>query len=290
MIIIIGASKRVVRYWQVMGLVGLFQVNVPYLASFSVLLAMGGICLALSLLFRLKSLALKRLPKNVAPNVFDKTFSVFNPYPDKKETIGRLASSIALSPLLVFVIVMIFTFTVILKLLEMGLMLSFSIAIICLGLMMVAEAVETRTNANSLVKAIRNGDELANGDLIVLSLVKELLPKLSAYYLCLGSVLVASSVTLSYLIPAFFFAFSQFIGALVGTTMFAGILAPTLASGLFAVSVLMLFVAGRAIRSKVFGLEPSGLLTSSFSASVRVGIIKEKLAHVFDSKPEEATW
>jgi hypothetical protein len=271
-------------------LVGLFEVDVPYLASFSVLFAMGGICLALSLLFRLKSRALKRLPKNVAPNVFDKTFSVFNPYPDKKETIGMLASSIALSPLLVFVMVMILTFTVMLRLLEMGLMLSLSIGIVCLGLMMVAEASETRMNANSIMKAIRNGDELANGDLTVLSLVKELLPKLTAYYLCLGTVLVASSLTLSYLIPAFFFAFSQFIGALVGTTMFAGILAPILASSLCAISGLMLFVASRTIESKVFGLQPSGLLTSPFSASVRVGIIKEKLAHVLDSKPEEATW
>jgi zinc transporter ZupT len=101
---------------------------------------------------------------------------------------------------------------------------------------------------------------------------------------------LASSVTLSYLIPAFFFAFSQFVGALVETAMSAGILAPFLASGLFAVSGLMLFVACRVIKSKLFGLEPSGLLTSAFSASARVGIIKEKLAHVFDSKPEEATW
>ena len=271
-------------------LVNLFLLDVPYLASFSVLLTMGCICLALSLSFHLKSRSLKRLPKKLAPNVFDKTFSVFNPYPDKRKPLGSIASALVLSPLLVFVAVMIFTFTVILKLLEMGLMLSLCMAIVCLGLMMVAEASETRTNANSLMNAVRGGDELAKGDLIVLSLVKELLPKLSAYYLFLGTVLVVSSLTVPYLIPAFFFVFSQFIGAVVGTAMFAGILAPTFAGGLLAVAVFMVFAVARSIRSKVFGLYPSGGLTSAWSASARMAITTEKLAGVFDSKPEEATW
>ena len=96
------------------------QPDTSLLASFSVFLAMGCLCLAFSAYFYLKRRAIQKLPKNLTVNVFHKTFNVFY-LTSKKRMIHNFGFFLILSPLVAFSWTFIFVFVVILSVLEAGL-------------------------------------------------------------------------------------------------------------------------------------------------------------------------
>lgn len=268
----------------------MFEFDTRFLASFSVLLVMGGVSLAFSLFFYLKSRAMKRLPSKLAPEVFDKTFNVFNPFPEQRRIFHSFAFFMLLSPLVVFSWTFLLVFVLLLKVLEAGLILGAVIFTLSLGLMMTGEAYEIGQNANPMGKAIMAGTSLALGDLAVLSLIKEDLRKFSIYYLLLAIGFFASFWVLPYAFPALLMGFSQLVGAMVGATVSVPILAPFLATLLFSLATSTVYIIARKTKTMIFGFPPEGALFSIASASVRGKITYERQSQILEDNPEQENY
>ena len=167
------------------------------------LFALGCLALGLSILFRSKSRDLNNLPKNLRATVSNRTFVVFNPYPEQTKIIHDFL--LALSFVAIFGTLAL-TFLV-WKILTSGLTLSILVIIISLNLIITPEAPEVYTNSNTFIKAIQRGTNLASGDLKALQLIRNLAPKLRNYYLGLSVYFITCSIASLYLwtsAPSFF--------------------------------------------------------------------------------------
>jgi len=269
---------------------GTFQFGTPSLESFSVLLIMGGLSLVFSLSFYLKSRAVRKLPKTLTAEVFDRTFNVFNPFSQAKRTYHSYLFFLIFSPLVAFTWTFILVFVVFLQVLEAGLLLGLILFILSLGFMMTDEAYEMHQNASILEKAVKNGAHLGRGDIAVLSLVKKTLWKLSVYYLFLSLVFLGSFFVMPQVFPQLFSAFVYFIGIIGSTSVLTNILAPIVTSFLIALSTVAIFLIARRVKSKIFGFPPPGSLTSVGSATVRYKIAYENQTQILESDPDELTW
>jgi hypothetical protein len=245
-------------------MIGIFQSDTPFLVSIFILFVMSCLSIVFSLSFRLKSRAIERIPNDLSFSVFDKTFNVFNPYSDRRKIIH---SFIILLPVFAVVAGIIFPlFTM--KIIEMKLALGLSIFIICFGLMMIEEAYEVYKNANIFLKAVKNSVNLGKGDLTVLFLVKETLPKLTVYYLLLGIMFFASSMALPYIVPATLLTFAQLVRVTSPVSMSFAPLAPYLVALLLAIFLVTVQLAAKKVKSKVFSFPPSEKITSLINVGI----------------------
>jgi len=245
-------------------MIGSFQSDIPFLVSFLILFIMSCLSIIFSLSFRLKSRAIKKLPNDLSVNVFDKTFNVFNPYPDRRKIIH---SFITILPLFAVVGSLIFPF-ITMKIIEMKLVLGLIIFIICFGLMMIEETIEIYRNADTFLKAVKNGINLGKGDLAALFLVKETLPKLTVYYLLLAIMFFASSITLPYIVPAALFTFAQLVRVTFPVSVFFAPLAPYFAALLLSIVIVIAQLAAKKVKREIFGFPPPEKITSL----IKVGI------------------
>ena len=235
-------------------MISIFQFDTPFLVSFLILFIMSCLSLVFSLAFRLKSHAIEKLP-NLSVNIFNKTFNVFDPYPDRRKIIH---SFITLLPIF-FVVGGLILALVFVKILEMGLILGLALFTICVGLMMIEEAFEIYENANIFLKSIEHGVKLGKGDLTVLFLLKETMPKLSAYYLLLTIAFFASSIVLPYIVPAVLLTFARVM--FLASVGFSAPLALYSTALLLTIVTLIVQVAAKKVKSKVFGFPPSEEIT-----------------------------
>lgn len=210
------------------------------------LLATGSLALALSLLFRLKSCAVNDLPKNLSANIFSRTFNIFNPYPDRRKMIHGFLTAL---PVAVFLACVGFAFLFI-KILESGTLLSLIVLIICLNLIVMEEASDVYSNANLFIKAIQDDDDMGEGDLIILEIIKNVLPKMSNYYLLLALLFLVSAVILPYIMPSTVWVFAHFVGLIVEGGALTGFLAPLTAVLLFSLSTVIAQIAVRKVRGR----------------------------------------
>jgi hypothetical protein len=213
------------------------------------LLTMGCLALALSFLFRSKSRALSGLPKNLQANVFNKTFVVFNPYPEQKRMIHEfllfLPLIVGFSSLgLALALVLIF---------EAGLMLSFFVAIIGLNLIVLENAPELYQNSMTFINAVKSRSSLGLGDLRVFQIVKTFMPKLSNYYLGLSVLFIASSAGLPYIWSSALWLFAQFMALSFQASMSIGTAAWLLPVFLFAAAVALIQIFVSRIKRKLLG-------------------------------------
>jgi len=269
---------------------GTFQFGTPSMESFSVLLIVGGLSLVFSLSFYLKSRAIRKLPKNLTAEVFDRTFNVFNPFSKARRTYHSYLFFLIFSPLVAFTWTFILVFVVFMQILEAGLLLGLVLFILSLGFMMTDEAYEMHQNASILEKAVKNGAHLGRGDIAVLSIIKKTLWKMSVYYLFLSLIFLGSFFAMPQVFPQFFLAFVYFIGIIGSISGLTNILAPIVTSFLFALSTVAIFLVARRIKAKVFCFAPPGSLTSVHSASARQRISYEGRNQILESDPEELTW
>jgi len=244
---------------------------------------MSLLSLALSFFLHLKNRALMRLPKNLYANVSDKTFSVFNPYPEHRRTIH---SYLTLLPLVAWFGALAVGYLT-LNILAMGLALGSAAFIFCLALMMVDEAFEIYKNASMLVKAVSTGADFGVGDLSILLLIRKTLPKLRAYYLLLAVTFLASFVVLPYVVPAAVMAFAQVFGAVVKFSAFAGVLVAFIIVFLFVVVEIMVYAAVRRVKSRIFGFPSAQSLISAGSVAAAHTL---RAQHIFEENPEELTY
>jgi hypothetical protein len=265
------------------------QPDTPCLASFSVLLAMGCLCLALSSYFYLKRRAVQKLPKNLTVNVFSRTFNVFD-LNSKKRVLHSFAFFLILSPLVAFSWTFILVFVVILNVLNAGLILGLVTLIFSMGLMMIDEASEVRESFNRFIKAVKADRGLGAGDLAMMSLVDDAAHRLIIYYLLLGGIFLVAFFVVPFVFPAAFIIFAYLVDLMVRITHSAQFFAPVLAALLFALATVATFVAAKKIKAKILGFPSADSLLSASSASMRAKATYEEKGDILEWKPEEETW
>ena len=180
--------------------------------------AMGCLTLVLSILFRLKHHRMNSLPRNLSANVFDKTFNVFNPYPERRRIVHNFLSAL---PLMVLPPCLVF-FLFVWRVLESGLLLSLVLLIICLNLILIEVASEIYQNANIFIKAFNKKADLGVGDLKVFQTLERVMPKLSNYYLALSILFVTLGAILSYIWSSLLWFFAQVVGVVLEVSTLTG--------------------------------------------------------------------
>jgi hypothetical protein len=223
----------------------------------SVFLLLTVTSLGFSVVLYLKYRAVNKIPKSLGVTIFDRTFNVFDPFPERRRALQSYLFFFLLSPLVAFAWVFVIVFVVILPIIEGGYVGDLAIFLICLGPMMINEAAESISVADRLVKATERQTKFGQGDIYVLSLVKNTIGRLSAYYLVLTAVFAALFFAVPYTVPALMLALSQLIGLTVQTTIGIPIISPFVAALMYILFVLAVIVAARKLRAALFGFLPS---------------------------------
>lgn len=224
--------------------------------SSAVLIGMGCAALVFSLTSSLRSKALRRLPQDLLPRVFSKTFNVFEPYLESRKTIGSHAG------LAVFMAIygswIAVTFSVF-KAFELGGILSCIIFVLCAGLLMIDETFELNKNAALLAKAVRGRRGLAKGDMEVLKLVKSSLPRLSIYHMFLAVVFFASAIAIQEIVETVFLAsawIASVVVALSASMKAVPMLSLLVVAGLSGTVLVLLQLLGNRTKKRIFGFPP----------------------------------
>lgn len=195
------------------------------------------------------------------------------------------------SPLSAVIYTLICVFAVLLPLLYAGLLFWPVVAVLCLSLMMVEEALSVGETAKVYEKAFEERAPFSPGDLRVLSILKEVTPRSSTYYFLLALLFIVSFTVMPYAFSTLLLASAYFADSIFGNLSAAAIpfaIFPT--SLLLAAAVVTLFIIGRKLKARVFGFPPSGHLTSPVSGEVRRKLLYEKMQEALESDPYETTW
>jgi hypothetical protein len=231
-------------------------MELSLILSSAVLIGMGCAALVFSLTSSLRSKALRRLPQDLLPRVFSKTFNVFEPYLESRKTIGSHAG------LAVFMAIygswIAVTFSVF-KAFELGGILSCIIFVLCAGLLMIDETFELNKNAALLAKAVRGRRGLAKGDMEVLKLVKSSLPRLSIYHMFLAVVFFASAIAIQEIVETVFLAsawIASVVVALSASMKAVPMLSLLVVAGLSGTVLVLLQLLGNRTKKRIFGFPP----------------------------------
>jgi len=234
----------------------ILHMELSLILSSAVLIGMGCAALIFSLTSSLRSKALRRLPQDLLPRVFSKTFNVFEPYLESRKTIGSHAG------LAVFMAIygswIAVTFSVF-KAFELGGILSCIIFVLCAGLLMIDETFELNKNAALLAKAVRGRRGLAKGDMEVLKLVKSSLPRLSIYHMLLAVVFFASAIAIQEIVETVFLAsawIASVVVALSASMKAVPMLSLLVVAGLSGTVLVLLQLLGNRTKKRIFGFPP----------------------------------
>jgi hypothetical protein len=234
--------------------VGTFQFDTTYSTWVLTFLGMSIVSLGFSVALFLKSRAVKKIPTSLTTTIFSKTFNVFDPFSEHR---SMFESDFFF--LLTGLVVTLLVLAAFVEIIVTGLLVAFSISILCLGLMMISEATETYSTAKTLVKAVKRQTSFGQGDICLLAIVKKTIGRLSVYYVLLSVLFAALFFTMPYLFPALMSAFSQFIGLIISTTIVAPLVGPFAGVLLFALLTIAVFRAAGKAKAAFFGFLPSDL-------------------------------
>jgi hypothetical protein len=232
--------------WVLVELRGLVDSYLLY-ASVA-LVVMGVVALVLSVVFRLRLRVLDSVSKGSAANVFNRTFVVFDPYV-QKTVFHRLLSFLPFVPLICGFGVAVLLFEVI----NSGLLLTVLVSILALGLIVVEESPEAYSESKMLIEAIQGGSNLGVGDIRLLALTRQLLPKLSYYYLGLSAFLFGLAAALPFVWAQFLWYFAVFFGYVIQVSATGGLVTWLMAVLLYAVIITVFVVLVTMAKSRLFG-------------------------------------
>lgn len=232
--------------WVLVELRGLVDSYLLY-ASVA-LVVMGVVALVLSVVFRLRLRVLDSVSKGSAANVFNRTFVVFDPYV-QKTVFHRLLSFLPFVPLICGFGVAVLLFEVI----NSGLLLTVLVSILALSLIVVEESPEAYAESKTLIEAIQGGSNLGVGDIRLLALTKQLLPKLSYYYLGLSAFLFALAAALPFVWAQFLWYFAMFFGYIIQASVTGGLVTWLMVLLLYAVIITVFVVLVTMAKSRLFG-------------------------------------
>jgi hypothetical protein len=161
----------------------------------SALAAMGIVAMVLAFVFRFRHNRLEAIAaEGSVPTVFEKTFTVFDPYGEKRTIFHRLLALMAFVPLLGSFGLAILVFVMI----GSGLFLALLVVMFGLGLMVVEESSEAYTESKALLRAIESREKLGVGDVKLFQVTRRMLSRLTFYYSGLAVVLIVLAATLPY--------------------------------------------------------------------------------------------
>jgi small-conductance mechanosensitive channel len=210
------------------------------------LFAMGCVALVLFLFFRLKYHGMNSYPKNLSANIFNKTFNVLDPYPERRKIIHNFLSAV---PLIVFFACLVFAI-LLWKVFEHGLLSSFFILLICLNLMLMDVMSEIYQVTKIFIKAIHGEASLGVGDIKAIQMLKKALPRLSNYYLALSILFFVFAAMLGYIWFSLLWLFSQVIGLILKISATTGIMSYQVAVFLFTLIVVVIQIFAWKIKNK----------------------------------------
>ncbi len=224
--------------------------------AMSIFLGASVLAVVLSVFFARKLSALQRMvPEELTPTVFDKTFNVFPVFPRHRRTL--LNYTVPLFGICVYGTIVVGSF-VILKVLEMGLILSPAVFIVCLASIAIGEAFEVNSTANVFLQALKSKKRLGTGDVKALLTVHDALPRVSLYYLIVGILLGTIGLTMPIVFPPVSSAIAEMFGRVVEFTVNAGYPAFYLAPFSVAIAAfLVMLVAGKA-KDRLLNLSAAG--------------------------------
>ncbi|MGB9684219.1 MAG: hypothetical protein ACPL1Z_04725 [Candidatus Bathyarchaeales archaeon] len=214
-----------------------------------VLFTMSCLSLVLSLIFRLKFNRLMSLKSaDLSVNVFNKTFVVFDPYPDQRRIIH---SYILIWPFIVgfaAFLLSLLSFLII----GMGLALVLFTMLVGINLVIVEDGFEVYRNSKLFINAVGAGCSLGVGDLKFLSILKLFTRKLSCYYFVVGTLLFFISLALPYIFTPVVVIFCQFIGLIIQSSAILGAVGWQFTVFLFSLSAMLFEFFVTKIKDMVF--------------------------------------
>jgi hypothetical protein len=242
---------------QVTQVVATLQFDTPSSIWLVVFPVLGVISLGFSLVLLVKSQAMRKIPKSLTTTIFSRTFNVFDPFSEHRSVRFQSDFFFILTGLSVTSLVLVAC----VEILVSGLLVEFATFFLCLGLMMIGEATETYSTANSLVKAVKRQTSFGQGDIYVLLIVKKTIRRLSVYYILLSVLFATLFFTMPYMFPALMLGFSQFIGLILITSATIGIalIGPFVAALLFALFTVAVFRTAGRMKAAFFGFLPSDI-------------------------------
>jgi hypothetical protein len=235
--------------------VSTFQFGAPSSIWLAVFPVLSVISLGFSLVLFVKSRAVKKIPKSLAITIFSRTFNVFDPFSEHRSSRFQSDFFYLFTGLSVTLLVLVAC----VEILVSGLLVELSTFFLCLGLMMISEATEIHSTANTLVKAVKRQTSFGQGDIYVLAIVKKTIGRLSVYYILLSVLFAALFFTMPYMFPALVLGFSQFIGLITSVTIGIILIGPIVAALLFALFTIAVFWTAGRMKAAFFGFLPSDL-------------------------------
>ena len=143
----------------------ILHMDISLVLSSLVLVLMGCVALAFSLLLGQKLRALRRLPRNLSVRVFNKTYNVFEPNAERRKIINThtgLIIFIAIYGSWIAVTFMVF------EAFAFGGILACIAFLMCASLLMIDESQEFNRNAGVFARAVESDVGLGEGDVEVL--------------------------------------------------------------------------------------------------------------------------
>lgn len=228
-----------------------WQFDTSLLSGAVVLLTMGFTSLTLAVMLRLQLRRLDKVRKKLIANVFDQTFSVFNPYPPKRTILHSYFASYGVLAVFASLLFTTFMFTVVAG---SGVLLGILAFFFCASLMMFSDTSEVGKNAKALVHAAQTGGNLGEGDVVMFHAIRFVIPKLKKYYVLLATALIASGLTLPLLASAIAFIFHFFV--VTEVSAFTHSMTLTLLF-LFAAMPPIVSVCAKRLKNRLFAVPPS---------------------------------
>lgn len=213
------------------------------------------ISVGFSLVLFVKSRAVRKIPKSLTTTIFSRTFNVFDPFSEHRSVRFQSDFFLILTGLSVVLLVLVACVEIFVS----GLLVELATFFLCLGPMMIGEATETYSTANTLVKAVKRQTSFGQGDIYVLLIVKKTIRRLSVYYILLSVLFATLFFTMPYMFPALMFGFSQFIGLITSATIGITLIGPIVAVLLFALFTVAVFRTAGRMKAAFFGFLPSDI-------------------------------
>jgi hypothetical protein len=208
----------------------------------------GCLSLVLSIIFRLKIKLIENLCNDLSPNVFNKSFVVFDPYPDQRR---MLHHSLLFLPLIVGFASLGFALALII-LFSAGFMLSFYLILFGLNFIVSDDCFDVYENCRIFIRAAQNRSKFGIGDLKVLQLIKEYVPIASSYYLAVSIAFIIFSVVFPYVFSSAVWLFAQFIGLILQASNVVGVTAWVFAAFLFSIPCVFTQFLASKMKGKIF--------------------------------------
>ncbi|MEM3596982.1 MAG: hypothetical protein QXJ53_02465 [Candidatus Bathyarchaeia archaeon] len=204
--------------------------------------------LLISVLFHLRLRLLRKF--NPSAMVFDKTFNVFDPYPESRKVLHSFISLLSIFINVGAIVLAGFMLTIVV---ETGFLLSIIILIVCVNLIVLEEAFEAYKGAGLFIRAIKTNLSFGKGDVDAFHMIKNVIPRLIMYYVSLAVVFLSSPLAMPYIISAVLFSISQFfsISEVFSSSGALTSFAPFIIIFSFAVAVVLAQLIVRKVRRKI---------------------------------------